>query len=118
MRGRVWMAESCVKNMNDTNVAAGELRNSVDARDCDAIAKNAAALATLFESIGEFRTKRKTDVRLGWRRPEGRRPSISRRPRKSERRRRDAAARTLQSIYKQCHDAHRERLPDGSSEIT
>src|SRR5581483_7757935 len=53
--------ESYVKNMKETNAAAQELRKNVDAKDYDAIAKQAATLKTLFATTQTFWEERKMD---------------------------------------------------------
>src|SRR5437879_1173642 len=42
--------DAYVKNMKETNVAAQELRKNLDAKDYEAIAKQAATLKTLFDN--------------------------------------------------------------------
>src|SRR5713226_2555965 len=53
--------EAYVKNMKDTNAAAQELRKNVEAKDFDAIAKQAATLKALFETTQSFWENRKAD---------------------------------------------------------
>ena len=53
--------DSYVKNMKDTNAAAQSLRKNVEAKDYDAVAKDAATLKALFASTEEFWTKRNAD---------------------------------------------------------
>src|SRR5881397_2458250 len=58
--------ESYVKNMKDTNAAAQELRKNLDAKDYDAIARNAATLKTLFANTQSFWEERKMEDAVGF----------------------------------------------------
>ena len=110
--------ESYVKNMKETNAAAQELRKNLDAKDYDGIAKNAAALKTLFATTLSFWEDRKMEDAVGFAKSGAKAAADleSAATSKNE----DAvasAAKTLQGTCKTCHDVHRERLPDGTSEI-
>ena len=110
--------DSYVKNMKDTNVAAQELRKGLDAKDYDAVAKQAATLKDLFDSTLKFWEDRKTDdaVTVAKNATKAAADLETAAKAKNEA---DvaAAARIVQGSCKTCHDAHRERLPDGSSQI-
>jgi cytochrome c556 len=110
--------ESYVKNMKETNAAAQELRKNLDAKNYDAIAKNAATLKTLFENTQSFWESRKMDDAVELAKNGGKAAGELETAAKSKN---DdavqAAAKTLNGTCKTCHDAHRERLPDGTSEI-
>ncbi len=110
--------DSYIKNMKDTNAAAQDLRKSVDAKDYEAVARQAATLKGLFDTTRAFWEDRKADDAIG----------VAKNATKAAadleaaaNARNDegvtSAAKTLQGTCKTCHDAHRERLPDGSSEI-
>ena len=58
--------ESYVKNMKETNAAAQELRKNLDAKSYDGIAKNAAALKTLFANTQSFWEERKMEDAVGF----------------------------------------------------
>ena len=58
--------ESYVKNMKETNAAAQELRKNLDAKDYEGIAKNAAALKTLFATTLSFWEDRKMEDAVGF----------------------------------------------------
>src|SRR6266496_2162062 len=58
--------DSYVKNMKATNLAAQELRKSVDAKDYDATARAAASIKALFESTQSFWEERKADDAIGF----------------------------------------------------
>ena len=110
--------ESYVKNMKETNAAAQELRKNLDTKSYDAIAKNAATLKTLFENTQSFWENRKMDDAVELAKSGGKAAGELETAAKSK----DddavqAAAKTLNGTCKTCHDAHRERLPDGTSEI-
>jgi cytochrome c556 len=110
--------ESYVKNMKDTNAANSSLRKSVEAKDYDAIAKDAATLKELFSSTEEFWTKRNADDAVAAAKTEVKAATDLETAAKAK----DGAAvaeaaKTVSGTCKTCHDAHRERLPDGTSEI-
>src|SRR2546428_11758818 len=58
--------ESYVKNMKETNAAAQELRKNLDAKEYDGIAKNAAALKTLFATTLSLWEDRKMEDAVGF----------------------------------------------------
>ena len=110
--------ESYVKNMKDTNAASAELRKSVDTKDYDAVAKHASTLKTLFENTEEFWAKRKMDDAVELAKSGGKAAGELETAAKSKNEEAvTTAAKTLNGTCKTCHDAHRERLPDGTSEI-
>jgi cytochrome c556 len=110
--------DAYVKNMKETNAAAQELRKNLEAKDYDGIAKNAASLTTLFETTQSFWESRKMDDAVGLAKSGAKSAAELETAAKAKN---DgdvqAAAKTLQGTCKTCHDAHRERLPDGTSEI-
>jgi cytochrome c556 len=110
--------DSYVKNMKDTNAAAASLRKNVEAKDYAAIAKDAATLKALFSSTEEFWTNRKADDAIAVAKT-GVKAATDLEAAANAKNDADvsAAAKTLQGTCKTCHDAHRERLPDGTSEI-
>jgi cytochrome c556 len=110
--------ESYVKNMKDTNAASAELRKAVDVKDYEAIAKNAAMLKTLFENTEEFWTKRKMDDAVGFAKAGAKAAADLAAAAKAKNEEGvTTASKALLGTCKSCHDVHRERLPDGSSEI-
>jgi cytochrome c556 len=110
--------DAYVKNMKDTNAAAQSLRKNVEAKDFEAIAKDAATLKTLFSNTEEFWTKRNADDAVSAAKAGAKAATDLEAAAKAKN---EAAvtdaAKTLQGTCKTCHDAHRERLPDGTSEI-
>jgi cytochrome c556 len=110
--------EAYVKSMKETNAAAQSLRKSIPAKDYDAVAKTAATLQTLFAGTEEFWTNRKADDAVAAAK-EGAKAATDLETAAKAKNDDDmaAAAKTLTATCKTCHDAHRERLPDGSSEI-
>lgn len=110
--------DSYIKNMKDTNAAAQSLRKSVEAKDYATIEKDAATLKTLFSSTEEFWTNRKADDAVAAAKT-GVKAATDLEAAAKAKNEADvtAANKTLQGTCKTCHDAHRERLPDGTSEI-
>jgi cytochrome c556 len=110
--------ESYAKNMKDTQAASTDLRKSIDTKDYDAIAKHASTLKTLFENTEAFWTNRKTDDAIGFAKAGSKAAADLAAAAKAKN---DegvtAQSKALLASCKSCHDAHRERLPDGSSEI-
>ena len=110
--------ESYVKNMKETNAAAQELRKNVEAKDYDAIAKQATTLKTLFENTQSFWENRKADDAIGIAKSGAKAAGDLAAAAKAKNDESVAASsKALQGTCKQCHDIHRERLPDGTSEI-
>ena len=110
--------ESYVKNMKDTNTAAADLRKSVEAKDYQAIAGQAASIKVLFDNTLSFWEERKAEDAIGFAKTGSKAAADLEAAAKAKN---DdgvaSAAKAVQGICKTCHDAHRERLPDGSSEI-
>ena len=110
--------EAYVKLMKDTNTAVQSLRGHVQAKDYDGIAADATALRKLFTDAEAFWAARKVDDAIGFAKAGGKAASDLETAAKA--RNEDGvatAARSVNSTCMSCHTAHRERLPDGSSEI-
>jgi hypothetical protein len=110
--------DSYVKNMKETNAAAQELRKNLDAKDYEGIAKNAAALKTLFATTQSFWEERKMEDAVGFAK-NGANAAADLEAAAKARNDENVASigKALLGTCKTCHDAHRERLPDGTSEI-
>jgi hypothetical protein len=110
--------ESHVKLMKDTNTAAQALRGHVPAKDYDGIAADAAALKKLFADAEAFWTVRKIDDAIGFSKAGAKAAADLEASAKTKNEEAiAAAARAVNGTCQGCHAAHRERLPDGSSEI-
>ena len=110
--------ESYVKNMKDTNAAAQELRKNLDAKNYDAVATNAATLKTLFETTQSFWEARKMEDAVGFAKSGAKAAADLETAAKAKNDEAVASqGKTLLATCKTCHDVHRERLPDGTSEI-
>ncbi len=110
--------ESYVKLMKDTNTAAQGLRGHMQAKDYDALATDAASLKKLFADTEAFWVARKTEDAIGFAKSAGKAAADLETAAKAKNS--DgvtAAAMELNHTCMGCHTAHRERLPDGSSEI-
>jgi cytochrome c556 len=110
--------ESYVKMMKDTNAAAQALRGHVEAKDYDAIATDAMTLKKLFADTEAFWAPRKTDDAIGFSKTGAKAAADLETAAKA--RNEDGvttAAKAVTATCTGCHAAHRERLPDGSSEI-
>lgn len=110
--------EAHVKLMKDANTAAAALRGHVQAKDYDAIAADAATLKPLFAEIEKFWTARKTEDAIGFAKTGAKGVADLETAAKAKNEEGvAAAARAVNGTCMGCHTAHRERLPDGSSEI-
>src|SRR5438477_3872659 len=110
--------ESYVKNMKETNAAAQELRKNLDAKNYDSIAKNAAALKTLFANTQSFWEERKMEDAVGFAKSGAKAAADLETAAKAHNDETVASTgKALLDTCKTCHDVHRERLPDGTSEI-
>jgi len=104
--------------MKDTNAEAAELRKSVEAKNYEAAAQHAATLKTLFANTLSFWENRKTDDAVGFAKAGIEAATDLEAAAKAKNEEGvTTAARALQATCKSCHDAHRVRQPDGSSEI-
>jgi cytochrome c556 len=111
-------SEAYVKSMKDTNVAAQSLRKNLEAKDYAAIAKDASTLKALFEGTEDFWTKRKADDAIAAAKAGVKASTDLEAAAKAKNEEGvTAAAKAVNATCKTCHDAHRERLPDGTSEI-
>jgi cytochrome c556 len=111
-------SEEYVRSMKNTNVAAQSVRKDVEAKDYGAVAKDAATLKELLAGTEEFWTKRKAEDAVAAAKAAAKAATDLEEAAKA---RNDegvaASAKALNAACKTCHDAHRERLPDGTSEI-
>lgn len=110
--------ESYQKNMKDTNAAARSLKDNIDAKNWDGAAADAAKLKTLFANTQEFWEKRNADDAV----TAAKNGAAAAADLETAAKAKNAdgvvaAQKALNGTCKTCHDAHRERLPDGSSEI-
>ena len=106
------------KNMKETNVAAQELRKNLDAKDYEAIAKKAATLKTLFDNTLSFWESRKAEDAIAVAKTGSKAAADLEAAAKAKNEETVVStAKTLNATCKTCHDVHRERLPDGTSEI-
>jgi cytochrome c556 len=110
--------DAYVKSMKETNAASQSLKKNVAAKNYEGIATDAATLKTLFTGTEEFWTARKTDDAIAAAK-EG--VSAATDLETAAKAKNEAgvetAAKAVNATCKTCHDAHRERLPDGTSEI-
>ncbi|HEX3702121.1 MAG TPA: hypothetical protein VHU82_02245 [Vicinamibacterales bacterium] len=111
-------SDAYVKSMKETNAASQSLKKSVEAKDYDAVAKDAATLKTLFTGTEEFWTARKTDDAIAAAKAGVTAATDLETAAKAKNAEGVAtASKAVAATCKTCHDAHRERLPDGTSEI-
>jgi hypothetical protein len=110
--------ESYVKLMKDTNTAAQALRGHVEAKDYGAIAADAMTLKKLFADTEAFWAARKTEDAIGISKTGANAAADLETAAKAQN---DegvtTAAKAVTGTCTGCHTAHRERLPDGTSEI-
>ena len=110
--------ESYVKNMKDTNAAVRSLKDNVAAKNWTGAAADAAKLKTLFADTEAFWEKRNaTDAVTAAKNGAAAAGDLETAAKAKNEEGVVAAQKALNASCKSCHDAHRERLPDGSSEI-
>lgn len=110
--------EAYVKNMKDTNAAARSLKDNVDAKNWAGAATDAAKLKTLFEETQSFWEKKNSaDAVTAAKSGAAAAGDLETAAKAKNEAGVVAAQKALNGSCKSCHDAHRERLPDGSSEI-
>jgi cytochrome c556 len=110
--------ESYVKLMKDTNSAAQALRGHLEAKDYDAIATDAMTLKKLYADTEAFWAARKTEDAIGFSKTGAKAAADLETAAKTKNEEGvTTAAKAVTGTCTGCHTAHRERLPDGSSEI-
>jgi cytochrome c556 len=110
--------EEYVKNMKDTNAAARSLKDNVDGKKWDGAAADAAKLKTLFANTLSFWEKRNAEDAVSAAKAGAAAAGDLETAAKAKNEEGVMTAqKALTGACKTCHDAHRERLPDGSSEI-
>ena len=111
-------SEAYVKSMKDMNVTSQSMRKGVEAKDYEALAKDAATLKALFTSTEEFWTPRKADDAIAAAKTGVKAATDLEAAAKAKNDEGVAtASKAINATCKTCHDGHRERLPDGTSEI-
>jgi cytochrome c556 len=110
--------ENYVAAMKTINTNNGALRRQVPAKDYEGLAATAAALKPAFETTLKFWQEKKVDDAIGWATDVLKMTADLDAAVKAKD---DAAIQTaataISGSCRTCHDAHRERLPDGSSMI-
>ena len=110
--------EAYVKDMKATNAALKSLKDNVDAKNWEGVAKDGATLKTLFEATQAFWEKRKAEDAIGAAKTALQSAAdLEKAGQARDEQRVLTAQKTLGATCKTCHDAHRERLQDGTSEI-
>jgi hypothetical protein len=110
--------DSYVKNMKETAAAQKSLKENVEAKNWDGAAKDAATLKQLFQNTQDFWTKRNTEDALTQaKKGEAEAISLEKAAMAKNEQAVLDAQKNLAMTCKTCHDAHRERMPDGTSEI-
>ena len=110
--------EDYQKNMKDTNAAVRSLKDNVEAKNWDGAAADAAKLKTLFANTESFWEKRNAaDAVAAAKAGAAAAGDLETAAKGKNADGVVAAQKALNGTCKTCHDAHRERLADGSSEI-
>ena len=110
--------ESYVKNMKDTNAASRSLKDNVDSKNWNGAAADAAKLKTLFQETESFWEKKNAaDAVSAAKAGVAAATELETAAKAGNAEGVVTAQKSLNGTCKTCHDAHRERLPDGSSEI-
>ena len=110
--------ESYVKVMKDISEATKSLKGNMEAKNFEAVAKDAATIKGLFETNHKFWEARKAADAIAAASDGLKAVDALATAAKAKNEAGVAdAAKAVNGTCKTCHDAHRERLPDGSSEI-
>lgn len=111
-------SDAYVKNMKDTNAAVRSLKDNVESKNWTGAATDAAKLKTLFAETQAFWEKKgASDAVTAAKTGATSAAELETAAKAKNESGVMSAQKTLASTCKTCHDAHRERLPDGSSEI-
>jgi cytochrome c556 len=104
--------------MKTAQATAGSLRKNIEAKATDEIVKNAATMEEVFKKCEDFWTKRKTDDAIKWsQQSQAAAKEIGEAAKGGDMDKAQASLKSLMSNCAGCHNAHRERLPDGSYKI-
>jgi ankyrin repeat protein len=107
-----------VRTMTGAGAASQSLRANVQAKDYDAIAKDAASLKTVFATAEAFWTARKIEDAIAAAKGGGNAAAdLETAAMAKNDERITTMARAVNGACATCHTAHRERMPDGSFEI-
>lgn len=110
--------ENYVAAMKAINTNNGAIRRQVAAKDYEGLATSVAALKPAFETTLKFWQDKKVDDAIGWATDA---LKVTADLETAVKAKDDAAIATAATAIagscKTCHDAHRERQPDGSSMI-
>ena len=110
--------ESFSKLMKDNGAALQSLGKAADSKDYDTVAKNAASLQANFKEVGKFWTERKNQDALATCGAAFKAASELEAAAKAKNDMALADARkALGGACQSCHQAHREKMPDGTFEL-
>lgn len=111
-------SDTYVANMKDTNAAVRSLKDNVEAKNWAGAATDAAKLKTLFAETQAFWEKKgAADAVTAAKAGASAAADLETAAKAKNAEGVVTAQKALGGTCKTCHDAHRERLPDGSSEI-
>ncbi|MGE5242807.1 MAG: hypothetical protein ACM3SQ_01085 [Betaproteobacteria bacterium] len=110
--------DSYVKNMKETAAASKSLKENVEGKNWNGAAKDAATLKELFQNTQDFWSKRNAeDAITQAKKGEAAAGDVEKAAMAKNEQGVLDAQKSLNMTCKTCHDAHRERMPDGTSQI-
>jgi hypothetical protein len=110
--------DAYVKNMKAQAAADKSLKEDIDAKNWDAAAKDAATLKQLFQNTQDFWAKRNVeDAITQAKKGETAAGDLEKAAMAKNEQAVVSAQKDVNMTCKTCHDAHRERMPDGTSQI-
>ena len=104
--------------MKTAQATAGSLRKNIEAKATDEIAKNAATMEEVFKKCEDFWTKRNTEDAIKWsQQAQTAAKEIGEAAKDGDMDKAQASLKSLMSNCAGCHNAHRERVPEGGFKI-
>jgi cytochrome c556 len=110
--------ESFHKLMKEVGGTTKRFKNSIQAQDGATLSKDAARVAEIYKQMGPFWTARKADDAVKWSEQSSAAANLlSAAAKKGDWAEVKTTSQGVMKNCKSCHEAHKEKLPDGSSKI-
>jgi cytochrome c556 len=104
--------------MKTAQATAGSLRKNIEAKAAEDVTKDAAKMEEVFKKTEEFWTKRKTEDAVKWsQQAHAAAKEVAESAKMGDWEKASTSLRSLMGNCAACHNAHRERLPEGGYKI-
>ncbi len=104
--------------MKTAQATAGSLRKNIEAKAAEDVAKDAAKMEEVFKKSEEFWTKRNTEDAVKWsQQSQSAAKEVAGAAKSGDWEKASASLRNVMGNCAACHNAHREKLPEGGYKI-